>query len=231
MLQPLLVFEIEADCYPNSLDDLVVRTEVNKLVTDLVNLDRVRSLLRSLTCRRRFLRLLEEKRKAAQLEQGATSPHLVAYFRSLTDCYLSIFLEIPSIVVDDMPETPIMTSRDITTSVYGPYGNGNGVSPPGSPSPKRQQFNTSQDMSFSLEIAPHTRLQRSANLRRNSEQSNNTLSMFSRNSVASPYVLCLFLVPPTGFLTSSVRDRRNSITEEDPEEIVNAMQSSVWGGE
>ncbi|TEB23953.1 high-affinity cell membrane calcium channel [Coprinellus micaceus] len=167
------------------LDDLVVRTEVNKLVTDLVNLDRVRSLLRSLTCRRRFLRRLEEKRKAAQLEQ-----------------------EIPSIVVDDMPETPIMTSRDITTSVYGPYGNGNGISPPGTPSPKRQQFNAPQDMSFSLEIAPHARLQRSANLRRNSEQSNNTLSMFSRNSVVSP---------------------RNSIAEEDPEEIVNAMQSSVWG--
>ena len=124
-----------------------------------------------------------------------------------------------------------MTSRDITTSVYGPYGNGNGISPPGTPSPKRQQFNAPQDVSFSLEIAPHARLQRSANLRRNSEQSNNTLSMFSRNSVVSPYVSRHLLALPARFLTSSVGDRRNSIAEEDPEEIVNAMQSSVWGGE
>jgi voltage-dependent calcium channel len=33
----------------------VARTETNKLVTDLVNLDRVRSLLRAITCRRRYL--------------------------------------------------------------------------------------------------------------------------------------------------------------------------------
>jgi len=65
-----------------SLDDLVVRTEVNKLVTDLVNLDRVRSLLRSLTCRRRFLRYLEEKR-AAKYDHGASSFELV--FRPSTE--------------------------------------------------------------------------------------------------------------------------------------------------
>ncbi|KAF6754799.1 high-affinity cell membrane calcium channel [Ephemerocybe angulata] len=158
------------------LDDLVVRTEVNKLVTDLVNLDRVRSLLRSLTCRRRFLKHLEAKRQTAQYEQ-----------------------DIPSIVVDDMPETPPMSSRDITASMYGE---------PASPTPRRRNFNGSQDMSFSLEIAPATRLQRSANLRRNSDNSNNTLSMMSRNSVHSP---------------------RTSLIEEDPEEIVQAMQSSVWG--
>ncbi|KAG2002361.1 high-affinity cell membrane calcium channel, variant 2 [Coprinopsis cinerea AmutBmut pab1-1] len=55
------------------LDDLVIRTEVNKLVTDLVNLDRVRSLLRTLTFRRRFLRHLEEKR-ASKYEQGVLLP-------------------------------------------------------------------------------------------------------------------------------------------------------------
>jgi len=38
-----------------SLKDLVVRTETNKLVTDLVNLDRVRSLLKMISHRRRFL--------------------------------------------------------------------------------------------------------------------------------------------------------------------------------
>ena len=36
------------------LKDLVVRTETNKLVTDLVNLDRVKSLLKMIIYRRRF---------------------------------------------------------------------------------------------------------------------------------------------------------------------------------
>ena len=58
----------------------MIRTEVNKLVTDLVNLDRVRSLLRALTYRRRFLRHLDQVR-AAKYEQ-----------------------EIPSILVEGMRE-------------------------------------------------------------------------------------------------------------------------------
>jgi hypothetical protein len=39
----------------SSLNDLVTRTETNKLVTDLVNLDRVRSLLKMISCKKRFL--------------------------------------------------------------------------------------------------------------------------------------------------------------------------------
>jgi hypothetical protein len=50
-----------------SLNDLVMRTEVNKLVTDLVNLDRVRSLLRTIATRRRYL-LEKEKRMSTQLQ-------------------------------------------------------------------------------------------------------------------------------------------------------------------
>lgn len=53
-----------------SLKDLVARTETNKLVTDLVNLDRVKSLLSTISCRRRFLAHLEQKRMAMFESQG-----------------------------------------------------------------------------------------------------------------------------------------------------------------
>jgi hypothetical protein len=43
-----------------SLKDLVVRTETNKLVTDLVNLDRIQSLLKTIFHRRRFLRYKQD---------------------------------------------------------------------------------------------------------------------------------------------------------------------------
>ena len=52
-----------------SLQDLVVRNETNKLITDLVNLDRVRSLLRTISYRRQFLAHLEKK-KAEKYEKG-----------------------------------------------------------------------------------------------------------------------------------------------------------------
>ncbi|KAJ3763499.1 Ion transport protein-domain-containing protein [Lentinula raphanica] len=95
------------------LRDLVIRTETNKLVTDLVNLDRVQSLLKMISLRRRFLAHLERKRAESS--------------------------EIPAIVVDTMPETPPPlhsptlsplrpSSRDIST-----VG--------GSPSPKRNIAN------------------------------------------------------------------------------------------
>ncbi|KAJ3847312.1 Ion transport protein-domain-containing protein [Lentinula lateritia] len=64
------------------LRDLVIRTETNKLVTDLVNLDRVQSLLKMISLRRRFLAHMERKRA------------------SMYDP------DIPAIVVDTMPETP-----------------------------------------------------------------------------------------------------------------------------
>ena len=50
-----------------SLKDLVVRTEMNQLVTDLVNLDRVGSLLKTIATRRRYL-AERERRYSAQGE-------------------------------------------------------------------------------------------------------------------------------------------------------------------
>ncbi|KAH9979222.1 Ion transport protein-domain-containing protein [Lactifluus volemus] len=77
------------------LKDLVMRTETNELVNDLVNLDRVRSLLKCKADRRRLLVMREEAR-------GSTANH-----------------EVPEIVVvEDIPSTPppLPRSRDITSA-------------------------------------------------------------------------------------------------------------------
>ncbi|KAJ7112947.1 Ion transport protein-domain-containing protein [Mycena epipterygia] len=75
------------------LKDLVVRTETNKLVTDLVNLDRVRSLLKTISHRRRFLRYKQQQLMALEPD-------------------------IPSIIVDVMPATPPNTTKDISSGGY-----------------------------------------------------------------------------------------------------------------
>ncbi|KAJ7479857.1 Ion transport protein-domain-containing protein [Mycena latifolia] len=145
------------------LKDLVVRTETNKLVTDLVNLDRVRSLLKTISHRRRFLRHKQEQLMAAEPD-------------------------IPSIVVDVMPATPPNTTRDISTAGY---------STPSSPTPQR--FFT-PDVSLSSSTP---RLQRSN--RRTSD-----ISMLSGDI--------------TGY-----KSRESSISIDDPQQILHAMQNSVWG--
>ncbi|TFK68921.1 hypothetical protein BDN72DRAFT_646515 [Pluteus cervinus] len=63
--------------------DLVARTEKTKVVTDLVNLDRVQSLLKTIWHRRRFLKEREAQR-AKRIDSH----------------------EIPSIIVNEMPATP-----------------------------------------------------------------------------------------------------------------------------
>jgi hypothetical protein len=49
------------------LKDLVLRNETNKLVTDLVHLDRVGSLMKMILCRRRFREHLRKKREQSKL--------------------------------------------------------------------------------------------------------------------------------------------------------------------
>ncbi|KAF9005006.1 Ion transport protein-domain-containing protein [Cyathus striatus] len=90
MLMLLAHHKLIVDAEALVLKDLVIRTETNKLVTDLVNLDRVQSLLKTIYLRKRFLTHLEQKRNAEQ--------------------------EIPSIIVDVHPETPPSSSRDIATA-------------------------------------------------------------------------------------------------------------------
>ncbi|KAI0331568.1 hypothetical protein GY45DRAFT_1248483 [Cubamyces sp. BRFM 1775] len=76
------------------LKDLVVRTETNKLVTDLVDFDRVQSLLLMILYRRRYL----AHREQARMQQLGM-----------------VQSDIPEIVVDDFPATPPTITRDITS--------------------------------------------------------------------------------------------------------------------
>ena len=90
------------------MKDLVVRTRTNKLVTDLVNLDRVRSLLMMISCRRRFLAFRADARRT-RMEQGEDWTRDSLINRSHTSP------DIPYIVVDSLPVTPPTSSRDITS--------------------------------------------------------------------------------------------------------------------
>lgn len=53
----------------------MTRTEINKFVNDLVNLDRVRSLLKTIYYRRQFRAMMEEKRRQQMFEQGMMTSH------------------------------------------------------------------------------------------------------------------------------------------------------------
>ncbi|KZV67749.1 hypothetical protein PENSPDRAFT_687890 [Peniophora sp. CONT] len=79
------------------LKDLLVRTRTNDLVTDLVNLDRVRSLLRTIAARRRFI-----AQRDAHLHESST---------------------VPEIIVDDTPTTPTqdITSTNRASANMSPY--------------------------------------------------------------------------------------------------------------
>ncbi|KAF8632710.1 hypothetical protein AX15_001734 [Amanita polypyramis BW_CC] len=90
MLLLLAHHKIIVDTDALVLKDFLVRTETNKLVTDLVNLDRVRSLLKTFTVRRRYLEERDKTRLA----------------------------DLPSIIVDVMPSTPPASSRDISSALH-----------------------------------------------------------------------------------------------------------------
>ena len=83
-----------------------MRTETNKLVSDLVNLDRVRSLLTTISYRRRFLAHLEQKRMA-EAEK-----------------------DVPQIVVDQGMAEAAISSKDIA-SLYNNDSTPSSPSPSG----------------------------------------------------------------------------------------------------
>jgi hypothetical protein len=72
------------------LDDLLARREKTERVTDLVNLDRVRGLLRTIYWRRRFLVSREERRRTLNAEARG----------------------IPAIVLEPTPLTPPMDADE-----------------------------------------------------------------------------------------------------------------------
>ncbi len=95
------------------MKDLVVRTETNKLVTDLVDFDRVQSLLLMILYRRRYLAEREHARMGQSGGQYLLFPSHHALAHLLT-------ADIPAIIVDDFPATPPMTTRDITSPYQTP---------------------------------------------------------------------------------------------------------------
>ena len=187
----------------NSLKDLVVRTETNKLVTDLVNLDRVRCLLKTIFCRRQFLAYRE------RLRQQGTSRFCLAFPLLIP----SVSKEIPSIVVDGLsegsPRSPgLSVNNGYDASIYG--------SRPGSPTPDRR-FGT-PDVSLALDSIP--KLQRSS--RRASD-----ISMLSTDlGSASQFVY----LSGIGLLVLIFTNRRNSMVEAEPQNVLSSMQNSMWGG-
>ncbi|KAJ7583970.1 Ion transport protein-domain-containing protein [Mycena floridula] len=121
MLMLLAHHKLIVDREALNLKDLVARTEINKIVTDLVNLDRVKSLLSTISCRRRFL-AKQARNRAAMYEAN----------------------DIPHIVVDAMPLTPPVSSRDISSAGYE-----SSMSTPSSPTPDRRFH--SPDVSLALD--------------------------------------------------------------------------------
>jgi len=142
MLTLLAHHKLIVDAEALVLQDLVVRNETNKLVTDFVDIDRVGSLLRTISYRRHFLAHLAKKR-AEKYEK-----------------------DIPSIVVENMPETPPMSSRDIASA-------GLEFSP--SPSDSRYR-DMDSGRSMSVDLPSGSRLQRS-HARRPSDSIYSTISM------------------------------------------------------
>jgi hypothetical protein len=102
------------------LKELVIRTGTNKLVNNIVDLDRVRSLLDRISTRRRFL---ARRQKAREASGSAATEHGV-YIHTHISVYnflnWVLTIDVPEIVVvEDIPSTPPppMSSRDITSAI------------------------------------------------------------------------------------------------------------------
>ncbi|KAH8105357.1 Ion transport protein-domain-containing protein [Cristinia sonorae] len=137
------------------LKDLVVRTETTKLVKDLVDFDRVQSLLLMISHRRRYLAMREQMGIQAMQQQG-----------------------VPAIIVEGSPSTPPPSTitRDITSPGQSIYR----ISDPDSPTP-RSAILPSPEVTFSLE-SPGANLHRS---RRFSEASMLSTDIALRSSFES----------------------------------------------
>ncbi|KAL5522184.1 CCH1 [Sanghuangporus sanghuang] len=166
-----------------SLKELVTRTEINKFVNDLVNLDRVRSLLKTIYYRRQFRTMMEEKRRQQMFEQ-----------------------DIPAIIVEDMPSTPPISTRDITLANRDSMGFFN---EPSSPSPSLPSPYHSPDLSITLD---------SPSKRGRGLQRNRRVSDMSMLSADLGYQYSIDSTP-----------NRDSHEEEDPQHVLSSMQNSMWG--
>ena len=138
-----------------------------------MDLDRVRSLLATISYRRLFLRHLERKR-AENYEKGTPSFILIL---SYTNRFFLI--DIPSIVVESMPGTPPMSSRDISSAGYEHHF-------PGSPTPADARHSNA-DYPLGVDVSG-PRLQRSS--RRASDYSTYSTDTFKSPCAA---LFCFFV--------------------------------------
>lgn len=154
--------------------------EINKFVNDLVNLDRVRSLLKTIYYRRRFLAHLENLRQQQRIEQGNChwSISFSPWFPPFSIILRSFSPGVPAIIVEDIPSTPPLSTRDVTLANRDSMGFFGEISSP-SPSPYH-----SPDFS----LASDTPSKSGRGLRRNRRVSD--ISMLSTDlGYQNPYVL------------------------------------------
>ena len=135
-----------------------------------MDLDRVRSLLETISYRRQFLAHLEKKR-AEKYEKGRLS------FTAILKGINGFLIDIPSIVVEDMPGTPPMSSRDISSAGYDHHF-------PGSPTPADPRYSSS-DYPLGVDMSG-PRLQRSS--RRTSDYSTYSTDMFKSPCASFAFV-------------------------------------------
>ncbi|KAG1824615.1 Ion transport protein-domain-containing protein [Suillus subaureus] len=132
------------------LKDLIVRQGTNKLVSDLVNLDRVHSLLKMISLRRRYL---AEREITLNAQRGK----LLFGVINIVDDDLMGIVDIPAIQVDPAPSTPPPLTRDITS----PHSDrGRSDNSPSSPTPSPRTLGPSPEFN-AWDHSFRTSLQRS----------------------------------------------------------------------
>ncbi|KZT03083.1 uncharacterized protein LAESUDRAFT_660488 [Laetiporus sulphureus 93-53] len=166
------------------LKDLVVRAETNRLVTDLVDYDRVQSLLLMFLNRRRYL-VQREKRRRKEMEEQ----------------------DIPAIVVDNLPATPPIMTRDITSPGQGSsmYRFSGPDSPLASPSSVHSPDGSHISLGLDSPVRPGSQRRRVSDI-----------SLMSLDVGASLWA------------DASTRDSRSS--HDEPDRVLSAVQGSMWNG-
>ena len=184
-----------------------------------MNLDRVRSYLKCITYRRRFLAERERSRQA-KMEQGD------GFFRFQSTRYdrphPAVHPDIPAIIVDDFPTTPPQSTRDITSYPASPFSDAE--------SPGRSPGEATRDP-FELSFgggSPHSSALHRA--RRTSDVSMLSTDLGLRYaSVASSR---RFTCTSDALCRRDLSPSRDSslIPDDDGQDVLAAVQNSSWGG-
>ncbi|WWD18487.1 hypothetical protein CI109_102939 [Kwoniella shandongensis] len=210
MLMMLAHYKLIDDEKALQLDDLLVRRAKTERVTDLVNLDRVRGLLRTIYWRRRFLATRDERKRTLNAEAEG----------------------IPAIVLEPMPVTPPLDDqnpfnqpslpssrdqnrdRDQDVSSSPPSSRRSSPSPHQSPHQSRS-YSPSHSPDLSLGAANRS-IGHSPSLSIGSSQGRPSLARNPSNS--------------SMLSSEDAHYRRGSPTEEVlPDNYFDSMATSIWG--